>query len=58
MSGDSRPSDAPSTVLVVVLNRTASSPDVIQKILENRRDYAHEHGMLCPEVLLEKDRQG
>ncbi|TGZ79748.1 hypothetical protein EX30DRAFT_342098 [Ascodesmis nigricans] len=44
ITGDNRPSDAPSTVMVMVLNRTAASSEMISKIISNRNEYAHEHG--------------
>ncbi|KAF8534398.1 galactosyl transferase GMA12/MNN10 family-domain-containing protein [Trichophaea hybrida] len=44
LSGGERPADAPHTVMVLVLNRTSHSTDYINKIVENRQEYAKAHG--------------
>jgi len=44
LSGDGRPTDAPRTVMVLVLNRTDHSNEHIKRIVENRQEYAKAHG--------------
>jgi mannan polymerase II complex MNN11 subunit len=44
LGGDGRPAGAPNTVMVVVVNRTGHQPDYIDKVIENRREYAQAHG--------------
>ena len=46
LGGDERPADAPHTVMVLVLNRTSYSTDYINKIVENRQEYAKAHGRM------------
>ncbi|KAI5800018.1 galactosyl transferase GMA12/MNN10 family-domain-containing protein [Geopyxis carbonaria] len=45
-TGDSIPADAPHTVLVLVLNRTSTTAtdSYIDKVIENRQEYARAHG--------------
>lgn len=43
-SGNARPSDAPKTVMVLVLNRTAFSTEHINRVVQNREEYAKAHG--------------
>jgi len=47
-SGDGKPADAPRTVMVLVLNRTDHSNEHINRIVENRQEYAKAHGMQSP----------
>lgn len=56
-SGDDHPRNSPRTVVVTCLNRTGYSEAHIQRVIENRREYARAHGMgAC--TLRERERVG
>jgi hypothetical protein len=60
LTGGERPADAPHTVMVLVLNRTSHSTDYINKIVENRQEYAKAHGRVhsrCAVLLFCPQRQ-
>jgi len=40
-----RPGDAPEVVLVTVLDRKKHSEAYLEKVIENRKEYAAAHGM-------------
>ncbi|CUS09554.1 unnamed protein product [Tuber aestivum] len=43
-SGDRRPEGAPHTVMILLTNKTGHSTSYINKVVENRKEYAETHG--------------
>jgi len=47
-SGDGAPADAPNTVMILLIDKNGHPPSYVNRVIENRREYAEAHGISSP----------